>query len=101
MPDFTAQLAPASSLSARDFGGRFSGDSHGLARQGPANPPPAVIPRLKGEWEDEYQRWQKRALSARRYVCVWADGVYLADGATSRMLWRALYEACPSTRPTP
>ena len=38
---------------------------------------PAVIARLKGEWEDEYQRWQKRDLSARRYVYVWADGVYL------------------------
>src|ERR1019366_7346510 len=32
---------------------------------------PAVIARLKGEWEDEYQRWQKRDLSARRYVYVW------------------------------
>ena len=38
---------------------------------------PAVIARLKGELEDEYQRWQKRDLSARRYVYVWADGVYL------------------------
>ena len=38
---------------------------------------PAVIARLKGEWEDEYQRWQKLDLSARRYVYVWADGVYL------------------------
>jgi putative transposase len=38
---------------------------------------PAVIARLKGEWEVEYQRWQKRDLSARRYVYVWADGVYL------------------------
>src|SRR3984893_3263631 len=38
---------------------------------------PAVIARLKDEWEDEYQRWQKRDLSARRYVYVWADGVYL------------------------
>ena len=36
-----------------------------------------MIARLKGEWEDEYQRWQKRDLSARRYVYVWADGVYL------------------------
>ena len=35
---------------------------------------PAVIARLKGEWEDEYQRWQKRDLSARRYVYVLADG---------------------------
>ena len=38
---------------------------------------PAVISRLKSEWEDEYQRWQRRDLSARRYVYVWADGVYL------------------------
>ena len=38
---------------------------------------PAVIARLKGEWEDEYKLWQKRELSARRYVYVWADGVYL------------------------
>jgi transposase-like protein len=38
---------------------------------------PAVIARLKSEWEDEYRRWQVRDLSARRYVYVWADGVYL------------------------
>ncbi len=38
---------------------------------------PAVIARLKGEWEDEYKLWQKRDLSARHYVYVWADGVYL------------------------
>src|SRR3712207_797307 len=38
---------------------------------------PAVIARLKGEWEAEYARWSQRDLSARRYVYVWADGVYL------------------------
>ena len=38
---------------------------------------PAVIARLKSKWEDEYRRWQERDLSARRYVYVWADGVYL------------------------
>ena len=38
---------------------------------------PGVIARLKSEWEDDYQRWQKRDLSARRYVYIWADGVYL------------------------
>ena len=37
----------------------------------------AVIARLKSEWEGEYRQWQKRDLSARRYVYVWADGVYL------------------------
>ena len=38
---------------------------------------PAVIPRLTAEWQAEYDAWQKRDLSARRYVYVWADGVYL------------------------
>src|ERR1700733_1955357 len=38
---------------------------------------PAVISRLTAEWQDEYERWQKRDLSARRYVYVWADGVFL------------------------
>ncbi len=38
---------------------------------------PAVIARLKSEWEDEYRQWQRRDLSARHYVYVWADGVYL------------------------
>src|ERR671926_951507 len=38
---------------------------------------PAVLARLKGEWEADYARWQRRDLSARRYVYVWADGVYL------------------------
>src|SRR5271163_4863286 len=37
----------------------------------------AVIGRLKSEWDDEYRRWQKRDLSARSFVYVWADGVYL------------------------
>ena len=38
---------------------------------------PAVISRLTAEWQVEYDAWQKRDLSARRYVYVWADGVYL------------------------
>ncbi len=38
---------------------------------------PGVISRLTAEWETEYERWQRRDLSARRYVCIWADGVYL------------------------
>jgi transposase-like protein len=38
---------------------------------------PSVIARLKGEWEADHARWQGRDLSARRYVYVWADGVYL------------------------
>jgi transposase-like protein len=38
---------------------------------------PAVIARLTAEWQADYDAWQKRDLSARRYVYVWADGVYL------------------------
>jgi transposase-like protein len=38
---------------------------------------PAVISRLTADWQVEYDAWQKRDLSARRYVYVWADGVYL------------------------
>src|SRR3712207_1989842 len=48
-----------------------------LLGQDAPNLSPAVIARLKESWEDDYARWQKRDLSARRYVYVWADGVYL------------------------
>ena len=38
---------------------------------------PSAIARLRGEWEADHAHWQRRDLSARRYVYVWADGVYL------------------------
>jgi transposase-like protein len=38
----------------------------------------ATIRRLVRAWQDEHQRWQGRDLSAKRYVYVWADGVYFA-----------------------
>lgn len=38
---------------------------------------PSVVGRLRGEWEADFKRWQRRDLSARRYVYIWADGVYL------------------------
>ena len=47
-----------------------------LGKEAP-NLSPSVIARLRGEWETDDARWQKRDLSARRYVYVWADGVYL------------------------
>ncbi|HEY0791266.1 MAG TPA: IS256 family transposase [Chthoniobacterales bacterium] len=34
------------------------------------------IVRLKAGWEDEYQAWRHRDLSAKRYVYWWADGIY-------------------------
>jgi putative transposase len=47
-----------------------------LGRDAP-NLSPAAIARLRGEWEADHARWQRRDLSARRYVYLWADGVYL------------------------
>ena len=38
---------------------------------------PAVITRLTAQWQTDYDAWHKRDLSARRFVYVWADGVYL------------------------
>src|SRR5271169_2365995 len=48
-----------------------------LLGKGAPNLSPAVIARLTAEWQADYDAWQKRTLSARRYVYVWADGVYL------------------------
>ena len=38
---------------------------------------PTVLTRLKAGWQEEFERWKRRDLSARRYVYIWADGVYL------------------------
>jgi putative transposase len=38
---------------------------------------PQVLSRLKSEWAEEFERWQKRNLTVRRYVYFWADGIYL------------------------
>jgi len=38
---------------------------------------PSVIARLRDTWQAEYARWQRRDLVARRYVYIWADGIYL------------------------
>lgn len=32
--------------------------------------------RLKQGWEHDYDQWRQRDLSKRRYVYLWADGVY-------------------------
>jgi putative transposase len=47
-----------------------------LGREAP-NLSPSLIARLKDDWRADFERWQKRDLSARRYVDIWADGVYL------------------------
>jgi transposase-like protein len=45
------------------------GDAPGLSA--------STIVRLKEVWTEEHARWQKRDLSAKRYVYCWADGIHL------------------------
>lgn len=35
-----------------------------------------TVRRLAEAWQEEHERWQKRDLTARRYVYLWADGVH-------------------------
>ena len=49
----------------------------------------STITRLKAAWWDEYEIWRKRDLTGKRYVYVWADGVYFTprlDGDRQCML---------------
>jgi transposase-like protein len=34
------------------------------------------IVRLKSGWTEEYEAWSKRSLAGKRYVYIWADGIY-------------------------
>jgi transposase-like protein len=57
--------------------GDFSEALAALLGKDAAGLSPAAIVRLKEGWLDEYDTWQKRDLSAKHYVYVWADGIYL------------------------
>ena len=35
-----------------------------------------TVSRLKQQWESDYDKWRRRDLSTRRYVYIWADGIY-------------------------
>ena len=60
-------------ISTGDFGEALAAL---LGRDAP-NLSTSAIARLKEGWQGEYDHWLRRDLSARRYVYVWADGVYL------------------------
>ena len=59
-------------ISTGDFGEALAAllgaDAPGLS--------PTTISRLKAAWAEEYERWSRRDLSAKRYVYFWADGIY-------------------------
>ena len=55
-----------------------------LLGEGASGLSPSTIVRLKTAWEDEYREWNERDLSDRRYVYLWADGIYFNVRLTAR-----------------
>ena len=56
--------------------GKFEEALEAILGKGAAGLSPTNIVRLKESWEQEYEVWSKRDLSGKRYVYLWADGIY-------------------------
>lgn len=56
--------------------GDFQEALEAILGEGAAGLSPANIVRLKEGWEQEYREWSKRDLSGKRYVYLWADGIF-------------------------
>jgi len=56
--------------------GDFSEVLGALLGPEPAGFSATTITRLLKVWQEEYRAWHKRSLAGKRYVYVWADGVY-------------------------
>lgn len=58
---------------------------------------PNVIVRLKEQWADEYDGWNRRDLTGKEYVYLWADGIYtkvrLEDDANQKQCFLVLMGA--------
>lgn len=63
---------------------------------------PTNIVRLKSVWEEEHRAWCNRSLEGKRYVYVWADGIYfnirLEDADQKRQCILVLMGATPEGR---
>ncbi len=56
--------------------GDFSESLKHLLGEGAAGLSAGTISRLKQGWEQDYQQWNQRDLSGKRYVYIWADGIH-------------------------
>ena len=56
--------------------GDFSDALSAILGEGAVGLSPTNIVRLKQGWEQEYEKWSKRDLSGKRYIYLWADGIY-------------------------
>ena len=59
-------------VSSSDFGEALCA----LLGHEPRNLSPNVVVRLKEVWREEWDQWSLRSLEGKRYVYLWADGVY-------------------------
>jgi transposase-like protein len=62
----------------------------------------STITRMKACWEGEFKSWHSRSLAGKRYVYLWADGVYfnvrLEDPGNARQCILVLMGATPEGR---
>lgn len=49
----------------------------GLLGPDAPNLSPQTIRRLKAGWQEDWEKWKQRDLSAKNYLYFWADGIYL------------------------
>ena len=56
----------------------------------------STVRRLVAAWQQEHERWRGRDLSTRRYVYIWADGVYFTPVNSS-----AVHRPRPAMHPGP
>ncbi len=59
---------------------------------------PETIRRLKAGWQSEWKAWCRRDLSAKRYVYVWADGIYLNARMDDKQCILVIIGATPEGR---
>jgi len=59
---------------------------------------PETIRRLKAGWQEEWKTWCRRDLSAKRYVYIWADGIYLNARMDDKQCILVIIGATPEGR---
>lgn len=66
--------------------GDFAEALSGMLGEQAAGLSSSTISRLKSKWSQEHQAWRDRSLKGKRYLYVWADGVYfnLRNGEDDR-----------------
>lgn len=56
--------------------GEFSEALRALLGAGASGLSASTISRLKAKWVEEHHQWLQRSLKTKRYIYVWADGIY-------------------------